>query len=77
MPVVEWLYAQLNELFGWELTQADFDKAIEDAGKIAQAAAPPDLFGSQMGNELNGAGVPPDPNAQQNGNQFDLASMGQ
>jgi len=74
LPVVDWLYARLNELFGWDLTQVDFDKAIEDAKKIAESAAPPDLFGNAMGNELNGVGGEAAPN---NGNEFDMATMGQ
>jgi hypothetical protein len=78
LPVVDWLYERLNELFGWDLSQVDFDQALEDAQKITTSSTPPDLFGQQMdaqGNPMPG-GQPPPNGQSQNGNTFDLASLG-
>jgi hypothetical protein len=47
LPVVDWLYERLNELFGWDLSQVDFDQALEDAQKITTSSTPPDLFGGK------------------------------
>lgn len=80
MPV-QWLYDRLNELFGWDLSDAiDFQQALEDAKAIAEAATPPDPFGQQM---LDENGQPVDPNAAgqdqplgNNGNTVPFAQLG-
>lgn len=63
---VSWLYDRLNELYGWDLSDTDFAKALEDAQKIAETAMPADPFGQQMvdeqGNPVQGA--PPAQGAQ-------------
>lgn len=65
---VQWLYDRLNELYGWDLSDAtDFPQALEDAKQIAESAAPPDPFGGQMQLDANGDPIPPD---QQDTTQF-------
>lgn len=78
LPVVDWLYERLNELFGWDLSQVDFDQACEDAKKIAESSAGPDPFAQQMTDE-DGNPLPPEQQPQQNGsngNEFDFATLG-
>jgi hypothetical protein len=38
---VTWLYQQLNEIMGYELSQQDFQEALDEAQQIAEATAPP------------------------------------
>lgn len=78
MPV-QWLYDRLNELFGWDLSDVDFEQALEDAKKISEATTPPDPFGGQMQDQMNqdgqGGNPPPQPPPGPNGNKLDLATM--
>jgi len=74
LPVVDFLYAQLNEIMGWDLSQTDFDQALDDAKKITEAATPPDLLNQQF--DAQGNPLPPDQQGQQNGNQFDFSTIG-
>lgn len=82
LPVVDWLYERLNELYGWDLSQVDFDKAMEDAQKVAQSSMPPmDPFAQGMvdaqGNPLPGAPPPPSPGGPAtNGNKIPFATLG-
>jgi hypothetical protein len=74
---VQWLYDRLNELYGWDLSDTDFQTALEDAQKIAQTAMPPDPFGQQMqdeqGNPVDQYGNPAPP--QQNGAPVPFANQ--
>jgi hypothetical protein len=72
---VEWLYDRLNELFGWDLSDSDFNQALEDAKKIAESAAPPNPIADQM-NQFGDQGgqVPPDA-FQNNGQTLDFSTM--
>lgn len=68
---VQWLYDRLNELFGWDLSDAtDFPQALSDAKEIAQSAAPPDPFANMM-MDANGNPIAPtgQPNLDQYGGQ--------
>ena len=75
---VEWLYDRLNELFGWDLADADFKQALEDAQKIAEAAAPPNPIGQQMdqfGNPIDQSQLDQGP-FQNNGQTLDFTQLG-
>ena len=61
LPVVDWLYERLNEIYGWDLAEPDFQQALEDAKSMAESSMPADPFGGMMGGEFGG-----DPNADPN-----------
>jgi hypothetical protein len=72
MPV-QWLYDRLNELFGWDLSDSDFQQAMEDAQEIVKNTTPPDPFGQQMVDE-QGNPIPGQQPPQQNGAQLPFAA---
>jgi hypothetical protein len=77
---VSWLYDRLNQIMGYDLdVNSDFQEAIDDATKIAGAAAGPTMmgggpnggaFGDQLDQQLGAGGD------QLNGNQYDFSNVG-
>jgi hypothetical protein len=78
---VEWLYDQLNDIMGYELdVNTDFPQALEDAGKISSAGAPPDPFGAAMAGQQGLPGQPGQSGGDggvpgNNGSPIDLATL--
>lgn len=70
----EWLYERLNELYGWDLSEVDLDKALEEAKRISEATTPPDPFGQAMVDEQGNPIQPPKP--EQNGSSVPFATLG-
>jgi hypothetical protein len=55
---VSWFFEQLNEIMGYKLEETDFEQALQDAQKIAEAMAPPPPPAPPPGQEPAMAGAP-------------------